>query len=333
MDADFFYFLFYKTLSLLISKHISYKEMISGKVCLEVITGMNRLIAVIGGDARYLELIRQLQGMRDTTIILVGYDKLDQGFTGLTQMDFKDLEIEKADGIILPITGTDSKGNVEIVFSDQPIRLPKEWFKQIKKSALVFTGMANDYLTNAAKEAEVSLVSLLDRDDVAIYNSIPTAEGAIMMAIEHTDYTIHSSRVIVTGFGRVGNTVANKFSALGAKVSVSASSIRDLARITEMGLNAIPLDQLYQFTDECDLLINTIPAPVVDRRAIEQLPSHAIIFDLASKPGGTDFDFARQRGIKAILARSLPGIVAPKTAGKILADVIKQFLHEKGGEK
>ncbi|OZU90272.1 dipicolinic acid synthetase subunit A [Virgibacillus indicus] len=294
---------------------------------------MSRLIAVIGGDARYLELIRQLQGLDNTTIILVGYDKLEQGFTGLTQMDFKDMELENVDGIILPITGTDSEGNVETVFSDQPILLTKQWFKQLKKSALVFTGMANDYLSDAAKEAGVSLISLLDRDDVAIYNSIPTAEGAIMMAIEHTDYTIHSSRVIVTGFGRVGNTVANKFSALGARVSVSASSIKDLARITEMGLHAVPLDQLDQYTEDCDLLINTIPAPVVDRQAIQQLPTHAIIFDLASKPGGTDFEYARQRGIKAILARSLPGIVAPKTAGKILADVIKHFLQKEGGEK
>lgn len=150
-----------------------------------------------------------------------------------------------------------------------------------------------------------------------------------MMAIEHTDYTIHSSRVIVVGFGRVGSTVANKFSALGAKVSVCARSIKDLARITEMGLTAIPLDELAYHTEDCDLLINTIPAFVIKKESIQQLPSHALIYDLASKPGGTDFDYAEKRGIKAILARSLPGIVAPKTSGKILADVIKQFLQER----
>src|SRR5699024_12192464 len=70
--------------------------------------------------------------------------------------------------------------------------------------------------------------------DVAIYNSIPTAEGTIMMAMEHTDYTLHSSRICVTGFGRVGHTVANKFSALGAKVSVSAESIRSEEHTSEL---------------------------------------------------------------------------------------------------
>ncbi|HLR61858.1 MAG TPA: dipicolinic acid synthetase subunit A [Lentibacillus sp.] len=287
---------------------------------------MMQQIAVIGGDARYLELIRQLQALPDTTISLVGFDKLEQGFTGLNQTDFADLDQGRMDAVILPITGTDRQGYVETVFSDQTVQLTDEWFEGLGDNTVIFTGISNDYLDAVSKASNVGLIPLLNRDDVAIYNSIPTAEGMIMMAIEHTDYTIHSSRIIVVGFGRVGNTVANKFAALGAKVSVCAKSIMDLARITELGHTAIPFDELHNFTNECDLLINTVPAKVVTKDAIQYLPPHGIIFDLASNPGGTDFDYARKRGIKAILSKSLPGIVAPKTAGKILADVIKQFL-------
>ncbi|MUV39909.1 Dipicolinate synthase subunit [Lentibacillus sp. JNUCC-1] len=289
---------------------------------------MNKLIAVIGGDGRYLELIRQLKMMPQTTIQLVGYDNLEQGFTGLEQMTFSDLEPDQLNAVILPITGTDNEGYITPVFSDESIQLTSEWFQQLNSETVVFTGIANSYLRKQAKQSGVTLIPLLNRDDVAIYNSIPTAEGAIMMAIEQTDYTIHGSQVIVTGFGRVGHTVANKFSALGAKVSVAARHIKDLARITEMGLKAIPLEDLKNHTVSCDVLINTIPANIITKKEIQYLPSHALIFDLASQPGGTDFDFAEQRGIKAILAKSLPGIVAPKTAGQILADVIKQFLNE-----
>ncbi|MFD1360385.1 dipicolinic acid synthetase subunit A [Lentibacillus salinarum] len=290
---------------------------------------MTQHIAVIGGDARYLELIRQLQLLSDITIDLVGFDKLEQGFTGLNQTDLADLDQTTLDAVILPITGTDLDGYVETVFSDQIVQLTHEWFAGLNETAVVFTGISNDYLDAATDGSHIELIPLLNRDDVAIYNSIPTAEGTIMMAIEHTDYTIHSSRVIVVGFGRVGNTVANKFAALGARVSVSAKSIMDLARITELGHTAIPFDELHEHTSECDLLINTVPARVVEKDAIQHLPPHGIIFDLASKPGGTDFDYAKQRGIKAILAKSLPGVVAPKTAGKILADVIKQFLGKR----
>lgn len=92
-------------------------------------------------------------------------------------------------------------------------------------------------------------------------------------------------------------------------------------------MEAVPLDQLTEHANRCDLLINTIPAPVINQAIIEKLPSHSVIIDLASKPGGTDFEYAKKRGIRAILAKSLPNIVAPKTAGKILADVITQILR------
>lgn len=48
------------------------------------------------------------------------------------------------------------------------------------------------------------IVPLFERDDVAIYNSIPTAEGTLMLAIQYTDFTIHDSNIMILGFGRVG---------------------------------------------------------------------------------------------------------------------------------
>lgn len=256
---------------------------------------------------------------------------MDQGFTGVQHVEFSEIDHESIDVVVLPITGTLKGGIVETVFSDEEIILDKEWFKKFKRPTFVFTGISNKALDAMAEGTNAHIIPLLERDDVAIYNSIPTAEGTIMMAMQHTDYTIHSSRVIVAGFGRVGHTVANKFSALGAKVSVAASSIHDLARIDEMGLCAISLHELAKATANCDILINTIPAPVIDKDAISQLPHHALIFDLASKPGGTDFEYAKRRGIKAILSESLPGVVAPKTAGRILADVIIQILAQRKG--
>ncbi|COH28164.1 Stage V sporulation protein FA [Streptococcus pneumoniae] len=56
------------------------------------------------------------------------------------------------------------------------------------------------------------------------------------------------------------------------------------------------------------------------------MPAHTLVIDLASKPGGTDFRYAEKRGVKALLAPGLPGIVAPKTAGQILANVLSQLL-------
>ncbi len=79
---------------------------------------------------------------------------------------------------------------------------------------------------------------------------------------------------------------------------------------------------------DTDICINTIPHPIVTASVISKMPAHTLILDLASKPGGTDFRYAEKRGIKALLALGLPGIVAPKTAGQILANVLAQLLTD-----
>jgi dipicolinate synthase subunit A len=150
-----------------------------------------------------------------------------------------------------------------------------------------------------------------------------------MMAIQHTDFTIHGSNIAVLGLGRVGMSVARTFHALGAKVKVGARKSEHLARITEMGVEPFHLSDIEKEVKETDILINTIPYLIVSASVLSKLPVHTLIIDLASKPGGTDFRYAEKRGIKALLAPGLPGIVAPKTAGQILANVMSQLLHEK----
>jgi len=95
-----------------------------------------------------------------------------------------------------------------------------------------------------------------------------------------------------------------------------------------MGLKPFFTSELIHEVDQADIVINTVPYVVVTAKGISQIPLHTVIIDLASKPGGTDFRYAEKRGIKALLAPSLPGIVAPKTAGKIVANVISQILTE-----
>lgn len=62
------------------------------------------------------------------------------------------------------------------------------------------------------------MVETLDMDEMAILNSVPTAEGAIMMAMQELPITIHGSTAVVVGLGRTGFTLARALLALGARV-------------------------------------------------------------------------------------------------------------------
>lgn len=290
-----------------------------------MLTGLN--VAVFGGDARQLEVIRKLTEL-DAKLYLIGFDQLDHGFTGANKVKIDEVQFQELDAIILPIPGTDLNGMIYTVFSNEEIKLTEDLLKNTPSHCVVYSGISNSYLDNMVQSSNRKLVQLFERDDVAIYNSIPTVEGTIMMVIQHTDITIHGSTIAVLGLGRVGMSVARALSALGAKVKVGARDLAHLARITEMGLMPFSLENIQDEVKDIDVCINTIPHMIITEKVLSNMPAHTLIVDLASKPGGTDFRFAEKRGIKALLAPSLPGIVAPKTAGQIIANVLTQLLSE-----
>ncbi|MGM0827231.1 MAG: dipicolinic acid synthetase subunit A [Bacillota bacterium] len=290
-----------------------------------MLTGMQ--IAVLGGDARQLEIIRKLTEL-DAKISLVGFEQLDHAFTGATKEKLNEVDFSIIDAIILPVPGTNLQGEIDTIFSNEKIVLTEEVVSQTPEHCTIYSGISNKYLDEIMSSTNRKLVQLFERDDVAIYNSIPTVEGTIMMAIQHTDFTIHGSTIVILGLGRVGMSVARTFHHLGGKVKVGVRKSEHLARVTEMGLEPFHLDNLEKEVENCDICINTIPVHIVKAVVIAKMPAHTLIIDLASKPGGTDFRYAEKRGIKALLAPGLPGIVAPKTAGQILANVLCQLLEE-----
>lgn len=290
-----------------------------------MLTGMK--IAVIGGDARQIEVIRKLIE-QDAKLSLVGFEQLDHAFSGTVKEKIEDVDFSELDAIILPVSGTHLDGKVETIFSNESVVLTSDLVAKTPPHCVIYSGISNAYLNSVTSKANRKLVKLFERDDVAIYNSIPTVEGTIMMAIQHTDFTIHGSRVIVLGLGRTGMSVARTFQALGAKVKVGARKSEHIARITEMGMEPFYLEHLEEEVEDVDICINTVPVKIVTAKVIAGMPPQTLIIDLASKPGGTDFQYAEKRGIKALLAPGLPGIVAPKTAGRILSNVLSQLLHD-----
>ncbi|SFL45205.1 dipicolinate synthase subunit A [Paenibacillus sp. 1_12] len=294
-----------------------------------MLTGIQ--VALIGGDARQLEVINKCTEL-DASVVLIGFDNLQNGFSGITKAELTPMVLETIDAVILPAVGTDDKGFVESIFSTSELLLTEQHIRALPKHAKVFTGMAKPYLRNLCAQSSIQLIELFDLNEVAIYNSIPTAEGAIMMAIQNTDFTIHGSVSMVLGFGRTGITLARTLYGLGAKVKVGVNKPEYFARALEMGFTPFYTHDLYAQAANIDLLFNTIPSMIVTAQIIANIPHRAVIIDLASKPGGTDFRFAEKRGIKAMLAPGLPGIVAPKTAGRIIADTLSRMILEDEGQ-
>lgn len=286
-------------------------------------------LVIIGGDARQTEIAEQClrHGIR---VYLIGFEKWNRyAFDIVKASGYGDIPWHDVDGILLPVSGLKEGNKVEALFAKQDVIFQEEWLERTKKECLLMTGIHTEALASMIKKHPRPTHKLLERDDIAIYNSVPSAEGTLLMALQETDITIHRSQTIVLGFGRTGQTIADTFSSLGAYVKVGTNSSREKARAEVKGYTTFSIKELSEAVQVGDICINTIPLKVLTKEVLTYASSRMLIIDLASSPGGTDFEYAKKRGMKAILAPGLPGRVAPVTAGRILAKVIIELLLEK----
>jgi len=283
-------------------------------------------IAVLGGDDRELILISELVKM-GATIAVAGFprEKMVQGAFAVNSVETacKDAEV-----IILPLPGTDAEGRIRAVYAEESLILTEKAIASIAENALVLIGSARQYLKDWAQLYKFNLVETVELDEIAILNSIPTAEGAIQIAMENSKITLHGSKACIIGFGRIAITLARTLKALGANVFVVARKRGQLARAVELGCIKAGYSELPGILNEVDFVFNTVPAMILNKELLKHANPGLIIIDLASQPGGTDFEAANRYGLKAILAPGLPGKVAPISAGQILAEIIPDLIIE-----
>ena len=73
-----------------------------------------------------------------------------------------------------------------------------------------------------------------------------------------------------------------------------------------------------------------MPAPILGIEELAAMKEGVLVIDLASRPGGVDRSAAAALGVKVIHALSLPGRVAPVTAGRYIRDTVYHMMEELG---
>lgn len=201
-------------------------------------------------------------------------------------------------------------------------------FGLMTPSQIVTGGRLNENIHKLAESAGVKIYDYYEREELAVGNSVPTVEGAVAIAMAELPITLHGSRALIYGYGRIGKVLAKTLIALGAEVTVAARKLEDFAWIK---VNGCHTQNIYELpVCKPDLVFNTVPAPVLGREALSALEPGTLIIELASKPGGVDMKAAEEMGHRVIWALSLPGRVAPVTSGKIIADCLIAILREGG---
>ena len=72
---------------------------------------------------------------------------------------------------------------------------------------------------------------------------------------------------------------------------------------------------------------------MLPRALLQLLPAGALIIDLASLPGGTDFAAAEELGLHAEHALALPGALRPADRRALIAQTVLAILEEREEQK
>lgn len=260
-------------------------------------------ITIIGGDNRLKILKDNLknQGYHVDTL-------------GLFEDDIANLSTSKV--IVLPVPTTKDGENIYTPLTNKKISL--SFVKENTDDKQLI--LCCNYLFEKRKCIDYNSL-----DSYALLNAVPTAEGAIKMAIENTPFTLWGAKVLVIGYGRVGKILSNRLKALGCDLTVSARKDADFALLQSLGITCIHTSEIGTKPLDYDIVFNTVDHPVIPDCSFEN-SNCSLLVDLSSK-GGFDINTAKRKGIKAFKAPGLPGIIAPKTAGEILTKVISELVN------
>ncbi len=158
------------------------------------------------------------------------------------------------------------------------------------------------------------------REEYQIAIAQLTAEGAIALLRPETG--LSGAHILLLGYGRIARLLARELQKAGALVTAAARSGEQRAWAEAEGIEALPLDALSGALDRFDVIIGTIPAPVLTEPLLALVRKDALLLELASAPGGIDAAAAHERGLRYIRAPGLPAKYAPERAAVILRDAV-----------
>ena len=277
-------------------------------------------ISIVGGDLRIIRLA-EMYAQEGKNVYIYGLEKyfLESNLPNIELCQSLKEAVINSDIVISGMPFSKNGENVNAPFSSSQIKI-KDLKNELNNKTFIAGGIPKDFY-----DEQIKNVDLLQIDELTILNAIPTVEGAIKIAIEEREETIHESNVLICGFGRIGKILCNRFKALGANVYCAARKDTDLAWIREKRYFPLRYVELCDYAPKFNIVINTVPTIIIKEKELDCLNKDVLIIDVASAPGGIDKEYAEKKKIKVITALGIPGKEMPKTA----ASYIKKVIDEK----
>jgi len=275
-------------------------------------------ILIAGGDMRQVYCGRRLAEQYEVSVI---------GFDGdMLPDDTAEERPEKCGYAVLPVPPLDENGCVSTPCFSGKLTV-SDVKQRLAPHAVIFAGRVSDELRRLFAGYEV--LDYMEREELSLRNAVPTAEGAVQIALEEMPVTLSGEKVLIVGMGRIGTALAEILKGFGADITAAVRNAKGAAKAALLGVKTVcTKDMPHGY----GLVFNTVPSMIFGREELSRFGKDTLFIDLASKPGGIDLASAQELGMKVVWALGLPGKTAPVTAGEIIAETVKNMISERGDD-
>ena len=282
-------------------------------------------VSVVGGDSRQIYTAQKLEEY-GFEVRLFGFEHY--GGQPLLPPFAQTLhQALRCDAAVLPLPCSRNGKTLNAPFADADIPL-RDIAEHAAPDAVFFTGMAQEGFIKTLSAVGATVFDYFRDEALTLKNALLTAEGILGIILEKTPVTVWRMNVAVTGYGRIGGFLCRMLRSLGAQATVYVRDPVQAAKAEACGLRAARIDALPEQSRLYDVIVNTVPAPVITADAVQNTRRDCLLVEVAGAPYGIDFEACKRCGRELIKAFSLPGKTAPKTAGILIAETVVGIMKE-----
>lgn len=274
-------------------------------------------ILLVGGDERAARLkpLLAAQGYMVQTL-------------GIASGDDKTVNVAAADALLFPYPFSVKNGIIPT--HDGLTLYPADVLERAAHGAVVLAGAG---LETAVAEANAhgagfKLRLYAQHEPFVQANADISAEATAYEVMGQTAQALSDLTILVTGYGRYGQSTAKRLLALGATVWVAARRDKQRLLASSDGMRALSIEDIPSIAGEIDVLVNTVPARILSVETLKRFSKECRLLEVASAPYGFDREAAEALGLHCQTLPGLPARYAPGSAAKALMRACIRLLTE-----
>ena len=208
--------------------------------------------------------------------------------------------------------------NDTLIFSPAKKFTPDE-INRLPDNIVIFAGNSLNQFVKQLQEKNIIFNNIMEDEIFTVKNANLTCEGVLSLMIEKSKKSLFENKVLILGGGRIAKGMAVLLGRIGV----------DFAMVS---FNPVKYPDYFIYSKKCyfkysfvedlhhyDIIINTIPAKILDDEIINKISKNTVFIETASvdsmdRTKAIHFDF--------IPAPALPKKYTCETAGKFLFEMI-----------